>query len=70
VTKSVKILIRDELVFTAGSERVKLRSSPEATPDVSGHRVPCEEREVPLFKTLYRYSEMRMAVDSVTADLA
>jgi len=42
----VKILIRDELVVTAGSEKVKLWRSPEATPDT------CEEREVALLKAL------------------
>jgi len=46
----VKILIRDELDLTAGSEKVKLWRSPEATPDVCGYSGPCEEREVALLK--------------------
>jgi len=58
------------LVFSAYSEKIKLRRSPEATQDVSGYRVPCVEREVALFKAFYRYSEMRMAVENVTEDFA
>jgi len=66
----VKVLIRYESVLTTESEKVQLRRSPEATPDVSGYRVPCEEREVALFQAFCPNSELRMTVESVTEDFA
>ena len=66
----MKVLIRYELVLTTESEKVQLRRSPEATPDVSGYRVPCEEREVALFQAFYSNSEVRMTVENVTDDFA
>jgi hypothetical protein len=52
------------------SEKVQLRRSPEASPDVSGYRVPCEERKVALFQALYSNSKMRMMVESNSEDFA
>jgi len=66
----VKVLIRYELVLTTESEKVQLRRSPEATPDVSGYRVPCEESEVALFQAFYPNSEVSMTVESVAEDFA
>jgi len=53
------------LVLTTESEKVQLRRSPEVTPDVSGYRVPCEERKVALFQSFYPNSGVRMTFESV-----
>jgi len=66
----VKVLIRYALVLTTESEKVQLKRSPEATPDVSGYKAPCEESEVALFQAFYPNSEVRMAVESVAEDFA
>jgi len=66
----VKVLIRYELVLTTELEKVQLRRSPEATPNVSGHRVPCEESEVAHFQAFYPNLEVRMTVESAAENFA
>ena len=58
------------MILMTNSEKVQLRRSPEASPYVSGYRVPCEERKVALFQGFYPNSEVRMTVENVTDDFA